>query len=271
MAVFLSAGGGERTRRPPARIIPDPIVRAPTPRRPVSEGVGAALGDERRFVHKRIFGGIKGALGGILGGPGGILGGAIGGFAGGGRVPASAGAVGGFAGAVRGAVPGRCPDGFIRVGSFCVQSPIVGARPPVIPGRPVSAVPGAPLGFVDGAAAGAVDAGAGEAVMGRFGAGFEPEVLSTLTRRCGRGAVLGVDGICYNRRDLRNSERFWPRGRRPLLTGGDMRCISVASAAAKKLQRKQKQLTELGLLKRPPSRSRRAEPTHVRAAGVVHN
>lgn len=107
--------------------------------------------------------------------------------------------------------------------------------------------------------------------MGRFGAGFEPDVSAITTRRCGRGAVLGVDGICYNRRDLRNSERFWPRGRRPLLTGGDMRCISVASSAAKKLQKKQKQLQELGLLKPPARRARAAAPAvHVKTAGVAH-
>jgi len=103
------------------------------------------------------------------------------------------------------------------------------------------------------------------AVMGRFGAGFEPSVFMTDTRRCGRGAVLGVDGLCYNKRDLRNNERFWPRGRRPLLTGGEMRAISTASSAAKKLQRKQKQLESLGLLKRPAPRSRRALPAGHRA------
>ena len=111
----------------------------------------------------------------------------------------------------------------------------------------------------------AADPAAGVPVMGRFGAGFEPSVFMTDTRRCGRGAVLGVDGICYNKRDLRNNERFWPRGRRPLLTGGEMRAISTASSAAKKLQRKQKQLESLGLLKRPAPRTRRALPAGHRA------
>jgi len=110
-----------------------------------------------------------------------------------------------------------------------------------------------------------IDPAAGVPVMGRFGAGFEPSVIMTDTRRCGRGAVLGVDGICYNKRDLRNNERFWPRGRRPLLTGGEMRAISTASSAAKKLQRKQKQLEGLGLLKRPAPRTRRALPAGHRA------
>jgi len=111
----------------------------------------------------------------------------------------------------------------------------------------------------------AADPAAGVPVMGRFGAGTEPAVFMTDTRRCPRRSVLGVDGICYNKGDLRNSDRWWPRGRRPLLTGGDMRAISTASSAAKKLQRKQKQLESLGLLKRPAPRTRRALPAGHRA------
>ncbi len=266
MVVILRAGGGDvRTRRAPTIVPPTPVARKIdaiiTDRRPLSEGVGRAAGDVRDFVHKRIIGGIKGF---ISGGPIG----AVGGFVAGGR-PAVTGIS---------LVPSRraalCPPGFF-------ETPGGGCQPIAQEPRRVEPVPGIrgliervlPLGRTglqvdefDGRVPGMV----GEAVMGRFGAGFEPELLSTTTRRCGRGAVLGLDGICYNRRDLRNSERFWPRGRRPLLTGGEMRCISVASAAAKKLQKKQKQLTELGLLKRP-SRSRRADPVHVRTAAVAHN
>jgi len=223
-------------------------------------------GDVRGFIHKRIFGGIKGAISGIggalLGGnPLGILAGGLRGFAGGGStsVPVTSG----------------CPPGFINTGAGCVPIPRSGG-PVVLPpvqlplGRPFTAAGGefvqptpVQAGFRESLGL-AADPAAGVAVMGRFGAGFEPEVIMTDTRRCGRGAVLGVDGLCYNRRDLRNSDRFWPRGRRPLLTGGEVRAISVASSAAKKLERKQKQLMELGLLKRP-TRSRRAAPAGHRA------
>ena len=229
-------------------------------------------GDVRGFVHKRIFGGIKGAIGGILGGPGGILGGAVGGFLSGGRtVPAATG----------------CPPGFLNTGAGCVPMPRVG--PVVLP------VPGSLLGrgltglpFTQNGRAGSVpqptpvtaefreslgmaaDPAAGVPVMGRFGAGTEPAVFMTDTRRCPRRSVLGVDGICYNKGDLRNSDRWWPRGRRPLLTGGDMRAISTASSAAKKLQRKQKQLESLGLLKRPAPRTRRALPAGHAAGALTH-
>ena len=107
--------------------------------------------------------------------------------------------------------------------------------------------------------------------MGRFGAGIEPEVFMTDTRRCPRGAVLAVDGLCYSRRDLRNSDRFWPKGRRPLLTGGEMRAISTASSAAKKLQRKEKQLQSLGLLKKPASRRARAPQLPGHRAELTHS
>jgi len=100
------------------------------------------------------------------------------------------------------------------------------------------------------------------AVTGQFGAGFEASIVSREMRLCPPKTVLGVDGVCYNRRDLRNDERAWPRGRRPLLTGGEMRAVSTASAAAKKLQRKQKQLQELGLLPKPQRTRRALLPGH---------
>ena len=82
---------------------------------------------------------------------------------------------------------------------------------------------------------------------------------------------MGTDGLCYNKRDISNKERFWPRGRRPLLTGGEMRCISIASSAAKKLQRKQKQLRELGLLKAPPTRRPKKQLAAGHHAHVSHD
>jgi len=251
MALFL--GGGERTR-PLARPVAGPgtrdiVLRAPTSRRP-TVGVGPSLADERAFVHKRIFGGIKGFL------SGGPVGAAAGFVSGGGKAPT----VSRPSVFRRPLVPTRaaamCPPGFFETpagGCQPVAAPALVERVPGIRGAIERFIPGGATGFqVDGQEF-------GEAQMGRFGAGLEPAIRSTSTRVCPRGAVLAVDGLCYNRRDIRNSERAWPRGRRPLLTGGEMRCINVASSAAKKLQRKQKQLEQLGLLKRP-SRSRRALP-----------
>ena len=222
-------------------------------------------GDVRGFIHRSFIGR---AVGGVVS-----------------RVVGSVPLVGGLAAGLfdtlrgaggAGAVPQatQCPPGFVLSSSGCTpRASLGGGRVAIgalgVPGRPFSQANGragtvpqptrmqaglrTELGF-------AVDPAVGEPVMGRFGAGFEPGVETIDTRRCGRGAVLGLDGICYNKRDLRNTERFWPRGRRPLLTGGELRAISTASSAAKKLQRKQKQLEGLGFLKKPASRSRRALP-----------
>ena len=210
--------------------------------------------DVRGFIHRRIFGGIRGAIGGILGGPAGIIGGALGGFVKGGGSPvpqAAAGCPPGFQLTARGCVESK-PARVVPVPGFrgAVERLLPGGRtgfqlaPSVVP--ITSAPPAAPAFRADDF---------GDAVVGRYGAAIEPATRDMEVRVCPRGTVLGADGLCYNRRDIRNSERFWPRGRRPLLTGGEMRCISVAASAAKKLQTKQKQLEALGMLKKPQRRS----------------
>jgi len=105
----------------------------------------------------------------------------------------------------------------------------------------------------------------GEAVMGQFGAGMIPATMEGVTRRCPRGAVLATDGLCYNTRDLANKNREWPRGRRPLLTGGEMRAISIASAAAAKFERTQKRLQRMGMIKTPRRIAARRQPVAHRA------
>jgi hypothetical protein len=75
--------------------------------------------------------------------------------------------------------------------------------------------------------------------------------------------VLGADGYCYNKSQISNKERMWPKGRRPLLTGGDMGAITKAARAAKRLQAAQTKLQTLGMLKkpsRPRARSQAAAP-----------
>jgi len=97
----------------------------------------------------------------------------------------------------------------------------------------------------------------GEAVMGRYGAALEPGSRIIDRAICLRGMQLGNDGLCYNRGQIKNSERMWPRGRRPLLTGGEMRAISIASRAAGRLTRTAVRLHEIGLIKKPVARKPR--------------
>ncbi len=111
----------------------------------------------------------------------------------------------------------------------------------------------------------------GAATMGQFGAGLEPMVIDTMFRRCPRGAVLGKDGLCYNRTAIKNVDRLWPMGTKPLLTGGEMRCIRIASRASNKLQRKEKQLRAMGMLPALPRRSSRKALPAGHHAHVAHN
>jgi len=112
--------------------------------------------------------------------------------------------------------------------------------------------------------------GVGAAVMGRYGAALEPGSQIIDRAICLRGMQLGDDGLCYNKSQISNKQRMWPAGRRPLLSGGDMRAITIAARAGKRLEGASKRLQRLGMMKKPAS-SRGARPhAHAKAAtGVV--
>lgn len=93
-----------------------------------------------------------------------------------------------------------------------------------------------------------------EAVMGRYGSAYVGNSRLINRTTCLPGDLVGDDGLCYNRKSLTNKERMWPRGRQPLLTGGEMRAISIASRAAGKFERTQKRLQKMGMIKKPASR-----------------
>lgn len=108
----------------------------------------------------------------------------------------------------------------------------------------------------------------GEAVMGRYGAAMQPGSMMIDRAVCGRKMHLGDDGLCYAKTAISNKQRMWPKGRRPLLSGGDMRAISIAATAAKRLERTTKRLQGMGMMKKPASRPR--AHAHAREArGVV--
>ena len=91
----------------------------------------------------------------------------------------------------------------------------------------------------------------GDAVMGRFGAAYFPGSMMIDRAVCLPGDVVGTDGLCYPRRSIKNSDRQWPRGRRPLLTGGDMRAISIAHRAGARMTRAAGRLQDMGIIKKP--------------------
>jgi len=232
--------------------------------------------DQRNFVHKRIGAGITGfissgfnplgaAAGFIAGGGGGaqqrppVL--AVGGTAGTRFAGTGLGDLGrliaqGDVAAIaelakrrgQGIVAGRDPDpcGFLQVFDPSLGRCVAGLGSQ--PGR---------------------DRPMGEAVMGRYGAGLTPDLEVRQMSRCLPGMVLGNDGICYNRGQVPNRSRMWPKGRRPLLTGGDMNAITKAARAARRVKATTKKLQMLGMLERPRPRTKKAPPPRMLGPGVV--
>ena len=146
---------------------------------------------------------------------------------------------GGVPGGGGGAVPfGECDDGFERDSNgVCV------AR--------AGGIIGGIRRFLPGGATGLMGAG-------------EPLGISRTVRRCGRGAVLARDGMCYDKRSLTNKQRWWPKPRRPLLTGGDLNAINRASRAATRLTNATKRLQKLGMMAKPKrAGARRRAPAHL--------
>ena len=99
----------------------------------------------------------------------------------------------------------------------------------------------------------------GDAVMGQFGAALVPGSKIVDRAICLRGMVVASDGLCYNKSQIKNSDRMWPRGRRPLLTGGDMSAIAKAARAASRLERTTKRLQKIGLMKKPATGASRRQ------------
>lgn len=234
-------------------------------------------GDERGFVHKRIGGAIGGFIGG---GPAGAIGGFFGGGGNGRRgpppLPTGMGGlsqndflrfnIGKLSWEALARIMGigvqqvqdlarvlGLTDPLSAAGNGCQQTT------PCLPGTfwdPVTCfchAPGSPAG------------GIGEAVLGRYGAALEPSFQTINKMVCLPGMVLGkpeANGLsfCYNKGAISNKERLWPKGRAPLLTGGEMAAIAKASSAVKKFQRTGARFRTLGLLKTPAPRKAKAVP-----------
>ena len=94
----------------------------------------------------------------------------------------------------------------------------------------------------------------GEPVLGRYGAGIAPGNRVINRAVCPRGDQLGNDGVCYSKGQITNKQRAWPAGRKPLLTGGQMRAISIAATAGRQLERTTKRLQKIGLMKKAAPR-----------------
>jgi len=111
--------------------------------------------------------------------------------------------------------------------------------------------------------------GVGAAVMGRYGTAQEPGSMIVDRAICGRGMQLGDDGLCYNKAQISNKQRMWPKGRKPLLTGGEMRAISIAATAGRRLETATKRLQRLGLMKKAAARRAIAQHQHAKPLPAV--
>jgi len=107
------------------------------------------------------------------------------------------------------------------------------------------------------------------AVMGQYGAGELPMGRSVLTLDCRPGMVLGKDEICYNRRDISNKERKWPRGARPLGTPGEMVALRKAASFGRRMETTVKRMQKIGVLSKPaPRRSKQPKRLMAPSDGV---
>jgi len=123
---------------------------------------------------------------------------------------------------------GRCPSGTKRVRGLCVDI--------------AAALPGG-----DPLVTRALPAGA----RGPYG----PIIDVREVRICLPGDVLGRDGNCYNRKDISNKNREWPRGRRPLGTPGELAALAKAASFGRRMETTVKRMQKIGVLKKPARRS----------------
>ena len=72
--------------------------------------------------------------------------------------------------------------------------------------------------------------------------------------------VLGRDNLCYNRGDIGNKDRKWPRGRKPLGTPGEMAALAKAASFGRRMEETVKRMQKLGVLKKPKRATRPRAP-----------
>ena len=196
--------------------------------------------DERGFIHKKLLGAVS-KVAGFLPIPGaGIIGGIAGTLAGN-AASKQRGASLKFPNGVD--FQQRLPAG--RLGVHPQEQPFR-CDPPMVRGpKGLCIAPTSPLG---------ASRLFGEAVMGQYGAALVPGSLIIDRATCPRGTHLGSDGLCYNKSQITNKQRMWPAGRKPLLTGGDMRAISTAARAGRRMELATKRLQKMGMMKKPAAR-----------------
>jgi len=206
------------------------------------------------FVHKRILGAVGGF---VSGGPTGAVSGFLtGGGGGGGGAPApSSRSPFQIRRNVRNArhcdSMGRLTAAGVAAGAICDDT--LTLDPSTLNGCPEGTVT-TESGCVSPVSPRGQREGLSTAVLGQYGAGVLPTRFDVMTFDCPRGMVLGTDEICYNRKDISNKERKWPRGTRPLGTAGEMAALRKAAAFGRRMEGAVKRMQKIGVLKKPAPR-----------------
>ena len=186
----------------------------------IPEGIGPL-----NFVHKRIIGA---ATGFFTGGPLGAVGGFVGG-GGGPSVPATP---------------------FTNVVPTVGPTTPSGQPPCILPFRrdPLTGdckiFAGTQSGPDPAPGTGVMVHGTGTG-LGMMHHPHAPDVVQRSTRRCGRGHVLAWNGMCVSKKEIRNSDRMYPKPRRPLGTPGDLNAVSKAASFGRRLNSNKKRLKKL--------------------------
>jgi len=173
-----------------------------------------------------VLGAIVGGLTGLVtGGPAGALIGAVTGAVGGGETTTSPGTQ--PTGYTVPTITTGCPTGYKYQNGQCVVEGVTGLLQRAIPGGQTGTLP---------------STGYGNAVMGGFGIpALEPAVVGQINGgpilRCPAGSVLGKDNLCYQKGTITNKQRKWPKGPRPLLTGGEMKTLRKVKSLENKVKR----------------------------------
>lgn len=219
----------------------------------MTEEFGGKPGDERGFLHKKILG-LVGKVGGILPIPGA------------GAISTIARTLAGSGKTVPRTLTAR-PTQFsagekelgrqLKFGNGNGKAPATDCR---IPGQRRDQF-GRCSWFFGERRGPNGDAPTGDAVMGMHGPGVEPGIQTIDRAVCGRKMVLGDDGLCYHKTQISNKERMWPKGRKPLLTGGDLNAVSTASRVGRRMDDMSARLRHMGLMKPLPKR-RKAHHHH---------
>ena len=84
----------------------------------------------------------------------------------------------------------------------------------------------------------------------------EPFLDAVTVRRCSKGHVLSYQGLCVSKKELKNSDRMYPKPPRPLGTRSELKAVRVASSFGKRLKKNEKRLAKLGRALGSSSRGR---------------